>query len=96
MEIVKKDLGVYDQIICRTKRDGEIIKPITVLALEIITDQEKRMSYNFEVLIAICHPEENAHNYCRDMLWDESKLEEVSRKMKERYGLDTSCMGISL
>ena len=92
LEVVKNDLRVYDQITCKTKRDGEIIKPVAVLALNTITDETKKYSYNYELPIVLAHPDSCAHDYQGDVLRNRGLLEFVSEKMQKHFGIDTNCM----
>ena len=55
-------LGVYNQITCETKRDGEIIKPYAVVAFGEIDEKISEIAKNFNIKCILVHPDENAIN----------------------------------
>lgn len=88
LEKITEELKVYNQVTCKTKREGQIIKPFAVIAFNEIDEQIQNIAKKFGVGIVIVHPNEDAINYDKDLLYEHSKLNRVSSKMKELYGID--------
>lgn len=80
-------LGVYNQITCETKRDGEIIKPYAVVAFGEIDEKISEIAKNFNIKCILVHPDENAINYSDDLLLDKKKITSISPIMEKKYGI---------
>lgn len=78
LEEISYQLGVYNQITCKTKRNGEIIKPIAVAAFDIVTPEIIEIADKYSISIFLLHPETDAIDYHQDLLYDWDKLCEVS------------------
>lgn len=88
LESITNQLKVYNQITCKTKRNGEIIKPIAILAIEKIDDNIQKLANEFETSIIVIHPDEDAITYTGDLLYDKEQFNLVSRKIELIYGID--------
>jgi len=82
----------YNQVTCKTHRNGEIIKPIAVAAFGEITKEVLEVSKKFGITCLLCHPDKDAVNYNEDMLFDPGKLMVISKELKKLYNIDVKCM----
>lgn len=80
-------LGTYNQITCKTKRKGEIIKPIGVIEFGEDQTKAKIVAKMFGIKRIIVHPNKNAINYNGDLMYDDKMINSVSKKMAERFNL---------
>lgn len=88
LEDLTAKLGVYNQVTCRTKRKGKILKPIAVLAFGTITDEIMHVAKLFKVGIILVHPDDNAINYKEDLIaCDYDTLQSVSNILYQEEGI---------
>lgn len=87
LESLTYDLKAYNQITCRTKRNGEILKPYAIIAFEEVDDYLLKLAIKFNLNIIIIHKDEDAINYNKDLLCDVTYLNRVVDKMVRMYGL---------
>lgn len=92
LEALSIELGVYNQITVRTKRDGQIIKPFALAAFGQTNDVIQEVADAFEIGTIILHPNTNAINYNNDLLHDWFKLRSISRTLEEHYGFSVESM----
>lgn len=92
LECMTNGFKTYDQITCKTKRNGEIIKPIAVASFDELNKDSLEISKRFGIPSLICHPDKDAINYTRDALFDGYLLERASRVLSEKYGINVQCM----
>lgn len=92
LESFSERLGVYNQITVKTKRNGQIIKPIAIAAFNKISKDIRKIADLFEIGIIVLHPDENAINYRRDLLHDYYKLQSISEVMEKNYGFPVISM----
>lgn len=85
---VTSQLEVYDQITCKTKRNGQILKPFAVIAFDKLDEYTEKVAKEFGIGCIIVHPDKEAINYERDLLCDYFQLKYVSGMMKEMFGID--------
>lgn len=85
LEDLTARLGVYNQVTCKAKRNGEIIKPYGIIAFEKIDEEIQKIAEQLEIKIIIVHPDENAINYCDDLLLDKEKITSISPIMEKEY-----------
>ena len=85
---VTNRLEVYNQITCKTKRNGQILKPFAVIAFDELDEHTKKIAKNFGIGCIIVHPDKDAINYDKNLLQDYFQLKFVSRKMNEMFGID--------
>lgn len=85
-------LKVYNQITCKTKRKGNIIKPIAVIAFNEINEEIKQIANEFQIGCIIIHPDKNAINYTKDLLFDKNQLAFSNEIMKLEYGIEVSLL----
>ena len=88
LEDITNKLKVYNQITCKTKRNGKIIKPFAVIAFDKMDENIQRTAKEFGIGIIIIHPDKEAINYTGDLLYDEVQFDTVSRKIEQIYGID--------
>lgn len=81
------DFGVYDQITCKTKRSGKIIKPFAVIAFNSLDDKIISIAKDFGISCIIVHPDKNTINYDCDLLYDYTTLNCISNKLENLYDL---------
>lgn len=90
LKSVTTQLQVYDQITCKTKRNGQILKPFAVIAFDELDEYTQKIAKDFEIGCIIVHPDKKAINYSEDLLGtDYFQLMYVSEKMNEFFGLET-------
>lgn len=53
-------LKTYNQITCKTKKDGQILKPCRIIAINKITDEILSIAKKFGIGITIVHPDKKA------------------------------------
>lgn len=85
-------MGVYCQITAKTKRNGQIIEPIAVGAFNKVSEDIKKVADLFGLGILLLHPNKNAINYRRDLLYDYYKLQYISTITEELYGFSVISM----
>ena len=85
LENLTNELGVYNQITCKTKRDGKFIKPIGVVSFNRVDTKIAEIAETFGIPCIVCHPNKNAIDYDRDLLYDVSKLHSISPKIEEKF-----------
>lgn len=86
LDMLSIEMGVYSQITAKTKRNDQIIKPFAVVAFEETNDEIQDVANRFEIGTIIVHPDENAINYGKDLLYDMDKLQSISEITKRNYG----------
>ena len=87
LEALTLKLGVYNQITCKTKRNGEIIKPRAVLAFGEQADEAIQIAKDFGLICIKVYPDEDAIEYTQDLLYD-YMVYRVADKMQELYDLN--------
>ncbi len=92
LEMLKNKIGGYDQITCKTKRNGEIIKPVAIVAFNEVSDRIAEVAKSFKLPIIITHPDENAINFSGDMLRHRYMLSRASNLLKKPYDINVECM----
>ncbi len=92
LEAIKNKIGCYDQITCRTKRNGKIIKPVAVVAYDNVSEEIEEIAYAFGVPILLTHPDENVINFSGDMLRQRYMLTRASKVFKKPYDINVECM----
>ena len=92
LEELTEEMEVYNQITCKTKRKKHIIQPSAVIAFEKISEEIKKIAQEFQIGCIIVHPDENAINYQRDLLYDYKWLDSISYIMEKKYGLDVKSL----
>lgn len=85
-------LGVYNQVTIKTRRNEQIYKPFAVVAIEQTSDKIQKIADSFEIGTIILHPDKNAIHYDRDLLYDYYKLQEVSTVMEKTHGFPVISM----
>lgn len=90
LESLTEELEVYNQITCKTKRNGQILRPFAVIAFGEMTEKTERLANEFGIDCIIVHPNEDAINYERDLLYDCWQLGSVSTKMEKLYEMSVS------
>ena len=92
LEKLTNHLKGYNQVTCKTHRDGEIIKPVAIAAFDKISEEVNQIAEDFGLPICLCYPEINAIKYYGDMLYDFGQLRSNSEKLKKIYKIDVNCM----
>lgn len=87
LEDLTRSFEVYNQVTCKTKRKGEIIKPVGVIEFGEDQTKAKIVAKNFGIKHIIVHPNKNAINYDYDLMYDDAMIESISKKMEEEFGL---------
>ena len=85
---VTTQLEVYDQITCKTKRNGQILKPFAVIGFDELDEYIKKVAKDFGIGCIVVHPDKQAINYDKNLLQDYFQLKYVSKKMNEIFGID--------
>ena len=88
LEKMTQELGVYNQVTCKTKREGKIIKPSAVVAFGELDDKTIEIANEFGIGCIIVHPKKGAMSYVKDLIDDYLKLKEVAAKLKRTYGIN--------
>ncbi len=92
LKILTKKLGVYNQVTAKTKHNGQIFKPFAIAVFNQVNENARRVANAFGVGIVVLHPDSNAINYNKDLLYDRLKLKFVSDRMKTLYGLSVESL----
>ena len=92
LENFKNIIGCYDQVTCKTKRNGEIIKPVAVVAFDEVSPKIARVAEDFELPILLTHPNEDAINFRGDMLRQRYMLARASKCFEKLYDINVECM----
>lgn len=87
LEDLTLNLGVYNQITCKTKRNGKIIKPSAVIAFGNASILPYQVAKKFNLPCIRVNPDEDAVEYTGDLLYDK-KIYEVADNMQQLYDLD--------
>ncbi len=92
LEELSFKMRVYNQITCKTKRNGEILKPFAVISFcgfdskESKTPQE--VANKFGIPCISVYPNENAVNYGDDLLLDQAVYYNVCSKLQKYYDIN--------
>ena len=93
LENITYELGTYNQITCKTDRNGEILKPFAIVVFDEASEWIQKIASQFGVSLIILHPDEDAIKYNEDLLYDCSQLNGIARKMDRLYGLyEVTCL----
>lgn len=92
LENLTENMKVYNQITCKTKRNGQIIKPYAVIAFDKIDTEIKLIADSFEIGCILVHPDKDAINYSNDLLYDYGWLNSISHVMEREYGINVKSL----
>lgn len=92
LEYLTEKMKVYNQITCKTRRKGIIIKPYAVIAFNNIDSKIQTIANEFDIGCIIVHPDKDAINYDKDLLYDCTQLNSISYIMEKEYGLNVKCL----
>ena len=86
-------LKTYNQITCRTKCNGKIIKPARIIAIDAITPEVETIARAFGIGCTIVHPNKNAICEKGDPFFsfipeNKSKREAIFKELKKMYSLE--------
>lgn len=87
LEKLTNDLGVYNQITCNTKRNGQILKPFAIASFNELDTYIMGIAGIFGIKCIVIYPDEDAINYSSDVVFDDLQLRKISSKMDELYGI---------
>lgn len=88
LECLRDKMRTYNQITCKTKRNGQIIKPIAIVSFGELDDDIKVIADRFEVGCVIIHPAKNAINYGKDFLHDFYAIKSCAHDIMKKYDID--------
>ncbi len=80
-------LGVYNQITCRTKRNGNILKPFGIASFYELDTNIMKLAKIFGIKCVVIYPDDGALDYRDDVIFKDSHLKYVTAKMDELYGI---------
>ncbi len=89
---LSRQLGVYNQVTIKTKRNGQIYKPFAVIALEQTSNEIQKIADLFGIGTIILHPDKNAIHYNKDLLHDYYQLQTVSEIIEKAHGFPVISM----
>jgi hypothetical protein len=92
LEYLTEKMKVYNQVTCKTRREGHIIKPFAVIAFDSIDEKIQTIANKFDIGCIVVHPNKDAINYDKDLLYDCTWLNSISYVMEKNYGLDVKCL----
>ena len=86
-------LKTYNQITCRTKCNGKIIKPVRIIAIDSITPEAETIAKAFGIKCTIVHPNKNAICEKSDpfipfIAENKRKREAIFKNLKKMYSLE--------
>ena len=86
-------LKTYNQITCRTKCNGKIIKPVRIIAIDSITPEAETIAKAFGIGCTIVHPNKNAICEKSDpfipfIAENKRKREAIFKNLKKMYSLE--------
>ena len=83
-------LKTYNQVTCKTKQDGDILKPIAIIFEDKINDYGLSIAKEFGIKCIIVHPDNDVIDNSSNLFADFSKTQIIAKKIKEMYGFDIS------
>lgn len=83
-----KKLKTYNQVTCRTKINGEILKPYALIVFNELTDTAKEIAQQFKINIILIHTKQNIVNYNKDLMKDKLELNRISKTIYEELDID--------
>ena len=86
-------LKTYNQITCRTKCNGKIIKPVRIIAIDSITPEAETIAKAFGIGCTIVHPNKNAicekcDPFIPFIAENKRKREAIFKNLKKMYSLE--------
>ena len=86
-------LKTYNQITCRTKCNGKIIKPVRIIAIDSITPEVETIAKAFGIGCTIVHPNKNAicekcDPFIPFIAENKRKREAIFKNLKKMYSLE--------
>lgn len=87
LEKVTNELGVYNQITCRTKRNGKILKPFAIASFYELDPNLMKLAGIFGIKCVVIYPDDIAIDYRKDIIFDDAHMKYVSAKMDELFGI---------
>lgn len=92
VEELSLKLRVYNQITCKTKRNGEILKPFAVISFNGFDSKKgktpQEVANMFGLPCIIVNPNDNAINYGDDLLLDQAVYRNVCDELKRYCDID--------
>jgi len=79
-ESLTYELGTYNQITCKTSRNGKILTPFAIVVYEEVNEWIPKLAMQFRVNIIVLHIDEGAIRYNKDLLYDCTKLNGIAKK----------------
>ncbi len=93
LENLSLKMRVYNQITCKTKRNGKILKPFAVISFNGFDSKKgkttpQEVANRFGLPCIIVNPNDNAINYGDDLLLDRSVYRNVCDQLKRYCDID--------
>lgn len=92
VEDISLKMRVYNQITCKTKRNGKILKPFAVISFNGFDSKEgktpQEVANRFGIPCIRVYPNENAVNYGNDLLLDQAVYDDVCSKLQKYCGIN--------
>ena len=83
-----KNLKTYNQVTCKTKINGKILKPSALIVFNTLTEEAKTIAKKFNINIIIIHTNQSVISYNTDLLKDKKELDRVSEILYKDLGID--------
>lgn len=81
-------LKTYNQITCKTKINGTILKPFAIIVFDEIDDYAISVAKDFGIGCIIVHPDNNALHYNADLYYDYYTTKKASDTMENLYQIN--------
>lgn len=92
VEDISLKMRVYNQITCRTKRNGKILKPFAVISFGSFDSKKSKtpqeVANRFGIPCIKVQPNEDAVNYGDDLLLDQAVYDDVCSKLQKYCGIN--------
>lgn len=92
LENLSLKMRVYNQITCKTKRNGKILKPFAVISFGDFDFKQgktpQEVANRFGIPCIRVYPNENAVNYGDDLLLDQAVYDDVCSKLQKYCGIN--------
>ena len=82
-------LNTYNQVTCKTKQNGDILKPIAIIVEDKVDDYILSIAKDFNIKCIIVHPDDDAIDNSTDLYSNYNQLAEISKKLNKLYGFET-------
>ena len=85
---IRNKLQTYDEIICKTKRNNQVLKPFAILDFNIFNKNNYDLARYYNLLYLLGKTTNKYIEYIGDILNDYEKLSLIEPIMSKKYDID--------